>query len=177
MLQHEDFLDLYTRYPSVKMYFNAPLRRAMANRTDELGAPEDSGQDILGQTFSDALQHALVLAKTRNPVEFAKLACTTFGIGDCPIRRVALRITQVNIFAEGALSEIFHWMPAPWSLPEDSELSKIEALICQPGDSDTQLPTTDEGVLYFPDTADHLAAAHTRWFFSAAAIAIDFCKS
>ena len=159
------------------MYFNAPLRRAMANRTDEVGASESFEEDILSQTFSDALQHALVLAKTRNPVEFAKLACTTFGIGDCPLRRMALRMTQINLFEEGALSEIFHWLPAPWSLPEDSELSRIEALLRQPDGSDTQLPTTAEGVFYFPDTANHLTAAHNRWFFSAAAIAIDFCKS
>lgn len=55
-------------------------------------------------------------------------------------------------------------------------MSKLERLICEPGDSDTLLPTTEEGVFYFPDIAEHFHAARYRWYFSAAAVAIEFCE-
>jgi len=177
LLQPEDFIDIYERYPSVRYLFDGPLQRAAALRTDELGAPDDAGEEVLSQAFSDALQHALVLAKTRHPSKFADLVRGTFGLGDCPIRGVALGIVQNNLFVEGALSDIYHWHPSPWQIPSDQELSRYEALICQPGQSDTLLPITDDGVFYFPDITEHFDAERLRWYFSAAAVAIEFCKS
>jgi hypothetical protein len=158
-LLHEDFADLSTRYPSVTHWFNVPLRHAMAHQTDELGAPEEIGEDILGQSFSEALQHALVFAKARNRRKFAKLAWKTFRAGICPIRDNALGLTQSNIIVEGALSQIYKWHPAPWCIPEDSELSKLEALIFQPGNADQQLPMAEKGVFIYPDTTAHFEVA------------------
>jgi hypothetical protein len=77
---------------------------------------------------------------------------------------------------EGALSDIHDWHPEPWYTPGDKEISRMEALICQPGDSDDQLPVTDEGLFYHPDIAVHFKHAQHRWFTSATAAAIDSCK-
>ena len=102
MLQRDDFNDLFARYPSVKMHFTEPLWQSMVNETDELG------RGVFSQAFSDALQYALELAKNRDPVKFARLTCKTFGPGECPLRRITLRMVQINIFTQGALSEICH---------------------------------------------------------------------
>ncbi|KAH6860691.1 hypothetical protein BKA58DRAFT_431829 [Alternaria rosae] len=122
LLQHDDFLDLYTRYPSVKALFREPLQRSVAEQCDFL-----------------ALQYALLRARKRNGPEFARLAGETSGE------------SQINNFVEGALHDVYSWEPEPWAMPDDDELAKLEALICLPGETDTQLPMTDEGILYFPD--------------------------
>jgi hypothetical protein len=84
----------------------------MIQKSDELGASEDVGEDILSQAFSDALKHALVLAKNRNPTRFAELACMTFGKSICPITYASYGIHRSNLFREGAISAIYHWQPA-----------------------------------------------------------------
>jgi hypothetical protein len=145
--QQEDFNDLYTRFPSVRGWLDTPLRLSVARRSDELDSSEGFSKDIANQAFGDALQYALLLAKNRNPTKFARLACETFGLGDCPIKDAAW-LEQSNLFVEGALYEIFTWDPKPWIVPTDHELTKLEALICQPGDTDDRLPATDDGVFY-----------------------------
>ena len=174
LLQTEDFTDIYNRYPSVEYWFRVALRRAIARQTDELSPSTD--EDVRSQAFSDAHQHALVLAKNRHPSKFAKLVSPTFALGDCPIGNLGLGMVQNNLFVEGALSDIYHWHPAPWCIPNEKELSRLEALICQPGNSDTCLPITEDGIFYYKDITDHFYAAGSRWYFSAAAVAIEFCK-
>jgi hypothetical protein len=138
---------LFHQPPSVSPRQAVPLGlRITCRRTAELGASEDFGEDILSQTFGDALQHALVLVKNRNPAKFAELACRTFGTDICPMKYVANGIRQSNPFREGALSTVYHWQYAPWCMPNDAELSKLEALLCQPGDFNHQLPMTNQGV-------------------------------
>jgi hypothetical protein len=61
-------------HSSMQWWFKVPLQRAMTHKSDELGASEDFGEDILSQAFGDALQHALVLVKNLNPAKFAELA-------------------------------------------------------------------------------------------------------
>jgi hypothetical protein len=61
-------------HSSMQGWFKVPLQRAMTHKSDELGASEDFGEDILSQAFGDALQHALVLVKNLNPAKFAELA-------------------------------------------------------------------------------------------------------
>jgi hypothetical protein len=39
----------------------------------------------------------------------------------------------------------------PGIYQKKKELSELEALICQPGDADTQLPATDAGTYYYPE--------------------------
>ncbi|KAI4932513.1 hypothetical protein J4E85_002911 [Alternaria conjuncta] len=176
LLHPDDLVDIDSQFPTVKHWFHAPLNQAVTHRTDELGTSDDSCKEVLSQSFSDALQHALVLAKNRHPSRFAELTRETFGLGDCPIRSSTLGFVQNNLFVQGALSDIYHWHPTPWSIPGDKELSKLERLICEPGDLDNLLPTTDEGVFYFPDITEHFHAARYRWYFSAAAVAIEFCS-
>jgi len=171
LLKHGDFLELCTRYPTVKTWFNEPLQRSIANQRDELG-----GQDILDQNFSDALHRALILAKTQSASEFVDLARITFGAGACPVPYTALGLERHNLFVESALPEILRWQPEPWCIPGDHELSRIEALICQPRDSDVELHITKDGARYFQDITAHLSARRQRWYFSAAAVAVDFCK-
>jgi len=45
LLQHEDFLDLYTRYPSVKAWFREPLQQSVAEQADLLLASEGPGDE------------------------------------------------------------------------------------------------------------------------------------
>jgi len=49
--------------------------------------------------------------------------------------------------------------PTIWGPADDDELAKLESLICLPGDTDTQLPMTNEGVFYFPGMDTHMIAA------------------
>jgi hypothetical protein len=81
LLQQEDFTGLYTRFPLVRGWFDAPLRRSVALQDDELVLSLGDAEELVSQAFSDALQCALVLAKDRNPSGFARLACETFGLG------------------------------------------------------------------------------------------------
>ena len=154
------------------------LTPTVAVRADQFNRTEDSRERLASLSFSDALQHILILAKNRNPPRFAKLACTVFGIGRCPLLIELIMSCNNNLFIEGALYDIFSWHPNSWSLPNDDELSKLEALICMPGNTDTRLPITDDGTFYFSDVADHLKRSnlYRLWCFSAASIAIDFCK-
>jgi len=113
LLQPDDLMDKDSRFPTVKHWFHTPLNHAVTHRKDELGTSDDSCKEFLSQSFSDALQHALVLAKNRHPSRFAELACETFGLGDCPIRSTTLGFLQNNLFVQGALSDIYHWHPTP----------------------------------------------------------------
>jgi hypothetical protein len=134
------------------------------------------GPHLPSLEFSDALQHILILAKNRNPPKFAELACTVFGLGRCSLDGGIATSYRNNYFVEGALCHIFPWHPKPWSLPSDDELARLEAFICTPGDTDTRLFITDDGVFYFTDVSEHVKASRERWYFSAASIAIDFCE-
>lgn len=178
LLQHEDFLDLYTRYPSVKAWFREPLQQSVAEQADLLLASEGPGDEgeLAAGAFDKALQYALLCARKRNGPEFARLAGETFGVRLCPIDRLPGK-SQMNKFVEGALHDVYSWEPDPWAMPDDDELAKLENLVCLPSDTDTDLPMTDEGIFYFPGMDSHMIAAAERWFFSAASIAIDFCKS
>jgi hypothetical protein len=149
----------------------------VAQQADFLGMSEGWGDhpELSNGAFNEALQYALICARKRNGPEFARLAGETFGPQLCPIDRFP-GWSQMNIFTTGALHDVYSWYPEPWKIPDDDDLAKLEALLCLPGDTDTQLPVTDEGVFYFPGLDTHLWAAKERWFFSAASIAIDYCK-
>lgn len=85
-------------------------------------------------------------------------------------------VVENNFFVEGAVSDVYSWRPKPWWIPNDCEISKLESLLCQPGQADDGGRITDDGIRYFHDMTAHLRARNTRWHFSAAAVAIDFCK-
>ncbi|KAI0585025.1 hypothetical protein Alg215_02721 [Pyrenophora tritici-repentis] len=176
LLQHDDFVNIYTQYPSVKVWFNTPLRQSVVERVDKLANSESWVDDIARQAFSNALQHALLLAKSQNPTEFAKLACEVFGTRQCPIPVYDNLGSEINFFIEEALYGIFSWHPAPWSMPKDDEVKNLEALICRPEHTDDGLPIKDESDRCFRNIALHIKAAKERWFFSAASIAIDFLQ-
>ncbi|KAI4940158.1 hypothetical protein J4E86_011124 [Alternaria arbusti] len=152
LLQHEDFLDLYTRYPSVKAWFREPLQQSVAEQADLLLASEGPGDEgeLAAGAFDKALQYALLCARKRNGPEFARLAGETFGVRLCPIDRLPGE-SQMNKFVEGALHDVYSWEPDPWAMPDDDELAKLENLVCFPSDTDTDLPMTDEGIFYFPE--------------------------
>ena len=177
LLQEDDLVDLDTRFPSAKGWFHGPLRQSVWEQSDMLEASEGPGQIKESSTgaFNDALHHAIACARRRNGPEFARLARETFGMGWCPIAR-APGWSQMNMFVTGALSDVYAWHPEPWSMPDDKELLKLEALLCIPDDTDTELPTTEEGIIYYPEMELHVLANDERWFFSAASVAIGFRK-
>ncbi|KAI4630682.1 hypothetical protein J4E80_001620 [Alternaria sp. BMP 0032] len=146
-----------------------------AQSNGEFSDPRDRGEDIRSLDFNEALHHALMLVQARHPSTFEALASTTFGMRTCPIRSYVMGMPQHNIFTEGALPEILHWLPEPWCLPEEGELAKIEALVCQPTNPESPLVNTNEnGTRYFRGIKCQLDALDHRWHFSAAAVAINF---
>jgi hypothetical protein len=78
LLQQEDFAGLYTRFPSVRGWFDAPLRRSVALQDDELVLSLGDAEKLASQAFSDALQYALVLANDRNP-SGVQVVCAYIG--------------------------------------------------------------------------------------------------
>jgi hypothetical protein len=129
------------------------------------------------QDSHDALHLALDIAKSRDPPQFSMLASRVFGAGVCALRESVCPRAQNNIFEHGSLYAVYMWRPQPWHIPEEDELSELESLICKPGDSDTQLPATDDGTHYYYGLNDQLHARDVKWYFSATAVAVDFCKS
>ena len=105
------------------------LNPTVAAQEDDLAWTADNRECLASLSFSDALQHVLILAKNRNPPRFARLACTVFGTGRCPLDGGIASYHSNNLFVEGALYDIFSWHPDSWSLPSDDELSKLETLI------------------------------------------------
>jgi len=178
LLHREDFDVLFASYPSVETWYRRTLQEAMAAQSNgEFANPRDRREDIRNLDFNEALHHALMLVQARHPSKFEALASTTFGMRTCPIRNYAMGMPQHNIFTEGAFPEILHWLPELWCLPEENELAKIEALICQPTDLDNPLVKTKEnGTRCFDGITCQLDALDHRWYFSAAAVAINFCK-
>ncbi|KAG9186725.1 hypothetical protein G6011_09833 [Alternaria panax] len=160
ILENKDLLDLRTRFPSVYGWFEESLHLSVARQLDEFGWSEGMGADLASKAFSDALQHALNLAKKRR----------------CPLLVDLVGSYSNDYFVEGALYDIFSWHPKSWKLPSDDELAKLEVLICIPAPTDEDQPTTNDGIPYFSDVAEHLGVANMRWYFSAASIAIDFLQ-
>jgi len=136
------------------------LTPTVATQEDQFDDTEEYRERLASISFSDALQHVPILAKSRNPPRFARLACTVFGTGRCPLDGGIASFYRNNLFVEGALYDIFSWHSDSWSLPSDDELSKLEALLCMSGDTDHQLVMTEDGTYYFSDVADHLQASN-----------------
>jgi hypothetical protein len=104
------------------------------------------------------------------------LSSRVFGAVLCPLHEPVLQVAQFNIFEQGSLHAMHEWKPRSWNIPEEEELSELEVLICQPGDSDTQLPATEYGTYYFPELGAQHKGQNIKWFFSATAIAINSRK-
>ena len=155
LLTHGDRSELSRRYPSVSYCFDIDLEGDLEDDLDERDFdPRADGIDsLVNRTFDDALQHALELAKCRNPPRFAELALKTFG-------KPHTLCSPIDIFAEGFLCEFFSWKPDSWCLPSDEGLATVEALL-------TQLAMNHN---------IYMAAYNTRWYFSAAAELIEYCE-
>jgi hypothetical protein len=89
------------------------------------------------------------------------------------IRRQKCRML---LFVEESLHAVYSWGLPSWHIPTENELSLLEALICQPGQSDTKLSATVDGVFYYPEANIHHVPLSKRLFFSATAFAIDFSE-
>jgi len=175
LLQPEDFAELYHQYPTVAHVFRDTIAQLSGNQANNLNNLEKYIRH--SQPLVDAVHHALDLAKTRHPSQFARLSCKVFGAGTCPLDTARFALIRDNLFTEGALHTVYSWRPPLWHIPEEDEVSALEALLCRPGDSDTQLHATDEGEYYYCEIGEHVSARMTRWFFSATAVAIKFSKS
>ncbi|KAF2824896.1 hypothetical protein CC86DRAFT_48363 [Ophiobolus disseminans] len=175
LLQPEDLLEIYHKHPNVARVIKETLVRAIQNQTDDLN---DDLENPLrySQSFVEAVHDALDRAKTRHPSQLARLSRKLFGPTTCRLRTPVLREPQMKLFVEGALHAVFTWRPPSWAVPQEEEIAALEALLCQPGESDTQLPATDDGVYFYPEIDSQISALGYRWYFSATAIAIHFLQ-
>lgn len=74
------------------------------------------------------------------------------------------------------MHEVYKWRPPVWHIPREDELSALEALLCRPGDFDTQLPVTSDGEYFYLHGRKNFDLRGRQWFFSAAAVATEYCK-
>jgi len=169
LLESSDLEGIRARFPAVENCFEGPLQHAVAHNTDELSHHMNiSSDDNTSQDFIEALLSALDIAETRNPTRFAQLTHRAFGNHICQINNVHGMIEN-NLFVDGALDAVHAWRPKAWSIPTDSELSRMEGLVCQ--------SEKDKTLIYdWCYVESPLRLKNSRYYFSAAAVAIDFCK-
>lgn len=164
LLRTDDYARLAQEHPDFAFWFDGPLRRAIRGRTDGLGL-EDSDHCIDsffdGGDFDNALQFALELAKARDPPYFATCARVTFGNEYPWLLRNSNSTRLGNLFSEGSLCALFELKPESWRMPSHEELASIEALL-------SMRAVANMETFY--------SAQNTRWYFSATAVAIQYCK-
>jgi hypothetical protein len=165
LLEPSDFDDIEMRYPKMGKYFSGRLPEALARRNDPFSYETVTVEqdDSLNQACIDALHFALVRANGRNPEKFAQLTSRVFGKGACPIG-----YQENNLFYKESLSKLLTWKPDSWWIPQDEDLTRMEALLSQPGNGGTP-----HSIQY---DLNHGVMKNSRCYFSAAAIAIDYCK-
>ena len=167
LLQSSDFDDIESRYPNMGLYIGGQLPQAVARRHDYLIHRMASirNDDVVFQACIDALLFALNCANTRNPEQFKQLTSGVFGHGTCP---VGFSRDDNNLFKKGSLDELLLWRPDPWWIPEDEDLSRIETFLCK---------QTNPGPVRGSDgEMNHFSLNKFRCYFSATAVAIDYCK-
>ena len=166
LLQASDFIDIEARYPNMGLYFGDLLPRAIAEQRDKFGVWMGSIRvnHVVHHACIDALLFALQRAHSRSTERFAQLTSRAFGKGRCP---VGLYGDQNNIFNKGSLVYLLSWRPDPWLIPQDEDLSRMENLLCK--QSDPRPPRAIDSQLC------HRSMENIRCYFSAAAVAIDYC--
>jgi hypothetical protein len=169
LLQAQDFIEIEHRYPTIGNFFGEALPQAVARQTDEWKTSMStiSMNDVVHQACIDALFVALEIARNRNSEKFAQLASKVFGQCACP--NEDFPGDAHNLFHEGELYDVYSWRTDSWCILKESELTKLEALLCQPRDGD---PPHE-----FDRELNHLIMRNTKYYFSAAAVAVSFCKS
>jgi len=169
LLEASDLTEIRARYPVIEDCLEGPLKQAVTRNINILSQYMDMS---LGnhecQEFVEALVLALDMAKNRDSTKFAQLTRGIFGNIICPVGNLR-GMGQYNIFVEGALHDVLSWRPTPWSIPTDSELARMEGLVCRPEE--------DKTLIYnWCHVEDPRQLCNSRYYFSAAAVAIDVCK-
>ena len=167
LLHPSDFVDIDARHPNMGTFFGNILQEAVARQSDELRLEMSVilENDTVSETFVNALRFALVLADRRDPDKFARLTDKVFGPGICPIER---NLERCNLFIQGCHSEILSWAPDPWWVPHDKDLVRMEAML--------YLTRYHQPPYHMDCDVDCYSEENTKYYFSAAAVAIDYCK-
>ncbi|KAF1843075.1 uncharacterized protein K460DRAFT_368005 [Cucurbitaria berberidis CBS 394.84] len=177
LLKAEDLAHIHENYPAHSHWFDFPLQHAIEQQSDHLSGnctPYDRHEVIGDDEFDNVLQYALELAKARDPSEFAARMSNLYGVGHSPLQK-GLGGAWRTLFEEGAFAACYTWRPATWSIPDERELESMETLLTRPWTLDEQLAVTTPRDV-FQDLDAHKWAQETKWFFSAAAVAIDFLR-
>ena len=164
LLTTADYATLAQKYQDFAFWFDGPFRWSVRGCTDGLKMKEmDNHIDSLfaNGDFDKALQLALELAKARNPFAFARHAVQTFGNQYPQDLRASHEPKRGNLFSEGSLCEILGWKPETWHIPCHEELASIEALL---------------SIRAVGGMHTFYCARNTKWYFSATAVAIQYCK-
>ncbi|KAI4688704.1 uncharacterized protein J4E84_004634 [Alternaria hordeiaustralica] len=169
LLEASDLTEIRARYPAIEDCFEGPLKQAVAQNINKLSRYMNIGLDNhTSQDFIEALVLAPDMAKSRDSTKFARLTRGIFGNIICPVSNLR-GMGQYNIFVEGALHDVLCWRPSPWAIPTDSELARMEGLVCRPEEN-------NELIYNWCHVEDPRRLCNSKYYFSAAAVAIDFCK-
>ncbi|KAI4658981.1 uncharacterized protein J4E79_006741 [Alternaria viburni] len=137
LLEASDLTEIRARYPVIEDCLEGPLKQAVTRNINILSQYMDMSLDNHEcQEFVEALVLALDMAKSRDSTKFARLTRGIFGNIICPVGNLR-GMGQYNIFVEGALHDVLYWRPTPWSIPTDSELARMEGLVCRPEEDKT----------------------------------------
>jgi hypothetical protein len=86
-------------------------------------------------SFDDALNYALTLARSAHPVKFEALASKAL----CPFEEIRNNEKHGcykeqyhrHMFIEGSLDRVLAWRPSLWAIPDETELSAMESLLTE----------------------------------------------
>jgi hypothetical protein len=175
-LKPGDFVQTKIMIPTVHHSFGTPLQAAVADDEDWLGGAQlwpGWERTLQNDVFDDALQHLLDSARDRNRSRFTSLDAKNYGYGRSHLQGKAWR----KLFIENSLDILYEWRPMAWSILEDSELCAIESVLTRPWTfAEQDAFTTGQGIIV-PDANLHYPSGNTKWYFSAASVAIGFCES
>lgn len=165
------------RYPKYCKHFEEPQQSAIEN--DEMYQELHSwlmtpcmdahGLDTAEDpAFGDALHYALQLMQCKHGSDFNTLASQALGLN---VPKFTIANTQRYFFDDNSLERILSWEPLPWDIPSDAELSGMETALTEP-----KGPEDVEPSFLYPDLDLFDMSSKAKWYFSAAAVAINFRK-
>lgn len=150
------------RYPNVAHWFGEPYQFGRDNMVSwKLSGWCDLWEKDTPVEFEDALQCALELASTHK--DFGHLTSRACGaqVEDGSYIGNKWR----NYFIEDSSHTVMKWNPQPWAMPDEAELSTMEALLTEPLKLE-----------HFEDTDFHRYHSKMKWYFSATATAVGFLR-
>ncbi|KAF2736461.1 hypothetical protein EJ04DRAFT_597248 [Polyplosphaeria fusca] len=153
---------LHKLYPLVSIYFDPPLKDSTSLPGWLLGFFNGYHSPLLlpwSELWGEAHHAALNLARNQDRPKFDALAIKALSLCDAGLM-------EGPCFDEQAMDMLMDWQPLPWSIPVEDQLAPSEQHFTEPR---TDFECWD------PNGVQE--STQTKWFFSAAAVAIDFLSN